>query len=249
MKAAKKHGADASVLLLAAATLILLLPAAVRAQTDCDLDKTLRMFEEAYAPVRDYTCLLSKKEWIDGEYVVWNNVTYKFRKPDCYYMKWTEGENFGREIIYAGKKYGYKLEVHLGGMLNVMNFSLDPKGSIALRSSRHPIMESDFGFILRMIQQNVRKAQKEKSAVIDCLGEAEIDGRKVRHYRAEFPKKKGFINHIINISVDDETNLPIRIEMLDWNDRLVESYTFSDLKINTGLKDADFDTKNEAYGY
>lgn len=249
MKRVKKSGLYASICILVATATIMLLPAAVRAQSDCDLDNTLRMFEGAYAPVQDYTCLLSKKEWVDGKYVVWNNVIYKFRKPDCYYMKWTEGENFGREIIYAGKKYGYQLEVHLGGMLNVANFSLDPKGFIALRSSRHPIMESDFGFILRMIQQNVRKAQKEKSAVIDCLGEAEIGGRKVRKYRAEFPKGRGFINHIIHLSVDDETDLPMRIEMYDWDEKLVESYTFTNLKINTGLKDSDFDTENDSYGY
>jgi outer membrane lipoprotein-sorting protein len=236
----------------AAATIIvsLLHPAALCAQVPtCNLDSALRVMEEAYAQVNDYTCTLSKKEYIDGEYVVWNNVMYKFRKPDCYYMKWTEGKSSGQEVIYARRKYGNELKVHLGGFMNLMNFSLDPEGSIAMRSSRHPITESDFGSTLRLIQKNVRRAGREKSATIECLDEATVNGRKTRHYRAVFPEKKGFINHVISMYVDTGLNFPIKIEMYDWNDRLVESYTFADLKINVGLKDIDFDTENTAYEY
>ena len=237
-------------LVTAGIIVFLALPYAAQAQQQpCDLEETLREIEEAYAQVKDYTCTLNQKEFLDGEYVVWKNVAYKFRKPDCYYMKWTEGKWADREIIYAGKKYGNQMEVHLGGLMDVMNFSLDPHGTIARRSSRHPITESDFGFILRTMQQSVRKAKKEKSAVIACLGASTVDGRAARQYRAEFPAKKGFINHVVYIHVDAELNLPLKIEMYDWNNRLVESYVFSDLKINVGLKDIDFDTDNEAYGY
>jgi hypothetical protein len=224
--------------------------ATVRAQhTTCNLDSVLRVVETAYAGVRDYRCALSKKEYVDGEYIVWKNVVYKFRKPNFYYMKWTEGKTEGQEVLYAGEKYDNKLKVHLGGLLNVMNLSLDPKGSMAMRSGRHPITESDHGFTIRQIRMNVQRAQREKAARIDCLNDATVGNRRTKLYRAEFPENKGFINHVIFMHVDNELNLPVKIEMYDWSDRLVESYTFSNLRINTGLKDIDFDTENPAYRF
>ncbi len=49
--------------------------------------------------------------------------------------------------------------------------------------------------------------------------------------------------------------LPIRFEAYDWPTRplvepeLAEEYTYTDLKLNVGLKEVDFDVANAAYSF
>ena len=56
--------------------------------------------------------------------------------------------------------------------------------------------------------------------------------------------------HLARIFVDDELKLPIRYESHDWpsaageNSRLIEEYTYLDLKLNNGFTDRDFSTQN-----
>jgi hypothetical protein len=57
------------------------------------------------------------------------------------------------------------------------------------------------------------------------------------------------------ISIDKELNLPIRFEAYDWPARpgheplLMEEYTYSNLRLNVGLKERDFDPNNTQYSY
>ena len=50
---------------------------------------------------------------------------------------------------------------------------------------------------------------------------------------------------------DDELQIPIRYESYDWPQKeggqpvLLEEYTYTDLKVNVGLTDKDFDPDNE----
>lgn len=43
--------------------------------------------------------------------------------------------------------------------------------------------------------------------------------------------------------------MPIKIQIFDWSNRLVECYGFEDLKLNPGLTDRDFDPKNPKYQF
>jgi hypothetical protein len=61
--------------------------------------------------------------------------------------------------------------------------------------------------------------------------------------------------YFARLFVDDELQLPIRYAAYDWpaqeegQPRLVEEYTYLDLKLNVGLTDRDFDHRNESYGF
>jgi hypothetical protein len=64
-----------------------------------------------------------------------------------------------------------------------------------------------------------------------------------------------FRYHIARIFIDDELQLPIRFASYDWPDeargapRLMEEYTYLNLKLNVGLTDWDFDYRNEDYAF
>ncbi len=214
-----------------------------------NLDSLMNIVELKYAEVKDYTCKLSKIELIEGDYVSWNNVIYKHRKPDNYYMKWTDGMMDGSEIIYAGKKYKNKLTGHLGGILNIKNFDLDPNSPLVKKMSRHSILESDLGFTIQLMRRNLQKAKSLGVGKIDYIKDMTFNNRRVNLFKAEFPANKGFYGHSIFIYLDKLLVLPVKFEVYDWQNTLIESYTFSNLKINVGLKEIDFDTKNKSYNY
>ena len=67
--------------------------------------------------------------------------------------------------------------------------------------------------------------------------------------------RRNFLFYVARIFVDDELNLPIRYEAYDWPSKqgeppkLIEQYTYLDLKLNNGFTDADFDIRNPQYGF
>lgn len=214
-----------------------------------NLDSLMIIVEAKYAKIHDYTCIFSKKELIDGDYYSAQNIIYKYRKPDNYYMKWTEGNLQSAEIIYAGKKYNYKMRGHLGGILNLKNFDVDPKGSIAMKNNRHSIFESSLGFVIQLMRKNLQLAKKYNVGKIELLKEVVLNNRKTTAFKAEFPENKGFYGHVIHIYLDNLLSLPVKFDVFDWNHKLIESYTYLNIKLNPGLKDIDFDADNKDYNF
>ena len=57
------------------------------------------------------------------------------------------------------------------------------------------------------------------------------------------------------IYIDDETNVPIRLEAYDWLndtegcDEPFEEYTYTKVRFNQNLSEFDFDSSNPEYGF
>jgi hypothetical protein len=49
--------------------------------------------------------------------------------------------------------------------------------------------------------------------------------------------------------IDEDTKLPLQVDLYDHEGNLYEHYEHHDLKINVGLTDADFDPTNPAYRF
>lgn len=208
------------------------------------VDSALWKFES----ISDYTCLFTREELVGGKTYRQANIIYKFKKPFSVYMKWTEGAEKGIEVIYPNPKRSGRLIAH-PGHFNIINLSLDPLGNLAMRHSRHSILESPIGYVIGLIKKNYETSKKNAEGVVTYAGEEMIEGRKTRLFRAEFPQKEGYYGHRIQINFDEELLLPLRIVVYGWDDRLLEKYDYSQLKLNTGLTEADFDTKNPAHNF
>ncbi|MEE8451375.1 MAG: DUF1571 domain-containing protein, partial [Thermoguttaceae bacterium] len=83
-----------------------------------------------------------------------------------------------------------------------------------------------------------------------------VNGRSCTVIQVTHPvRRTNFRYHVARIFLDDELQVPIRYAAYDWptggdnRPALVEEYTYIDLKLNIGLTDWDFDTRNEAYGF
>ena len=62
-------------------------------------------------------------------------------------------------------------------------------------------------------------------------------------------KEKGYYCYRAVLNLDFEMKVPVKIQIFDWDDNLVESYLYENLKLNAGLTDADFDPKNPEYHF
>jgi negative regulator of sigma E activity len=83
-----------------------------------------------------------------------------------------------------------------------------------------------------------------------------IDDRVCRMIEFTHPEQRDHYRyHIARIFVDEQLDLPIRHASYDWPDeeggkpKLLEEYTYLNLKLNVGLTDWDFDHRNEEYDF
>jgi hypothetical protein len=164
-------------------------------------------------------------------------------------MKWTEGNDEGQEVIYAGKKYGNQIYVHPGGTFSFISTKIDPNGGMAMKGTRHSILESDYGYVVSLITTNFNKAKAANEGKINIEKLSGGNSQEGLAITVEFPEGKGYYAGKITINLDKKLNLPTQVRVFDWRGTLLESYKYSNIKINVGLSDKDFDKDNPEYGF
>ena len=75
------------------------------------------------------------------------------------------------------------------------------------------------------------------------------DGRDVYQMESVLPKdpEAGYYCHRIVLYLDFMRSFPIGAEVYDFDNQLRESYFYTEIKLNPGLTDRDFDPKNPEY--
>lgn len=205
----------------------------------------LKKAVQKYNQIDDYTCLFHKKEMIGNKIIDQKNIFLKYRRPKNIYMKWTEGEKKGSEVLYAQGKYKDKVVVKV----KKMSISVDPNGFLALKNNRHPVTEIGIGHLIDMVQKNYSKSLNQHEGTIQFEKDSVIDGRKVLLFKAVFPENQGYYAPKVLISLDAEWGLPLKIEAYDTKDNFLAMYAYTDIKFNVGLSEKDFDKKNPAYSF
>ena len=236
-----------SIWILTTACLFLLKGTSFSQERDF-VKKTLKSCFESYSKVEDYTCLLHKKELVDGKIKEQTNIICKFKKPLSVYMKWTKGKGKGTETIYVKGKYNDKLVVHLG-ILKGFKMSIDPEGKFAMKGNRHSIKEAHIGHILDLIKKNYEMSVERGEGSITFEGEEKLDGRETLLFKALFPENKGYYGHKMFIYIDKPLQLPVKTVVYGWDGSLWEMYHYSNIKVNVGLRSRDFDIENKEYGF
>ena len=216
--------------------------------------------------VRDYRAVFIKQECVGGRLANEERSLVKFRQgrvdgekkiPQSVYMRFLEPKSAsGREVIYIEGQNDGRLVAHEGGLLNVIRANLVPTSRLAMRGNRHPITE--FGIeqlILRLIEKGTRDLEFG-----DCQVEVDrnitINGHSGTEIRIVHPQRSDqFDFHVARIIIDDELNLPVGYEGYLWPEKgstepvLNERYFYTDLRLNVGLTDNDFDPDNPDYDY
>ena len=211
-----------------------------------------------YVNIRDYTCLFIKRERIGGILTSQQEMLMKARaEPLSFYMKFRRPHK-GREAIFVTGRNNGKVKAHDVGIGKVIagTMDLDPKGSMAMESSLHPITEAGIGHLIDTVAHHWSAELKPGESVIHFRENLRIGKSLCTMIESTHPlKHPNYRFYRVRLYIDRENGLPIRFEAYDWPARpgvegeLLEEYTYLDLKTNVGLTDLDFDTRNKAYSF
>jgi hypothetical protein len=213
--------------------------------------------QDRYQSVSDYTCTFLKRERISGKLIPAHIMAMKVRtKPQSIYLRFQQPAR-GREAIYIAGRHGGKVLAHDVGFNKLLagTLALEPTSSRAMAECRHPITEAGIGPLLETISRRWALELNPNESVVNfenmLVGEQHCLMIETTHPR----QHASFLFYRVRLYIDKELGLPIRFEAYDWPKRkgadpeLAEEYTYSDLKLNVGLSDVDFDVANGAYSF
>jgi hypothetical protein len=221
-----------------------------------------RTSRDAVASVRDYEAIFDKQEMV-GRTLYSGRMVIKLRHdPFSVYLRFID-QNNGREVMYAGPRYQYKMMAHEApGTLSSMvgTISLEPNSARAMAEGRHPITQ--IGMVKMMdalIQQWEMEAKNNdpQDPKVFYYPNAKLDGQiecEAAITRHETPQRP-FRFYETRIFFEKKSHFPIRLEQYAAPDRahpekyLVEKYIYTNIRTNVGLTDNDFDTRNRNYHF
>jgi outer membrane lipoprotein-sorting protein len=223
----------------------------VQAQEKVDPARWLREAEQAFMGVDNYVATFHKQERVEGQLQDEETILFKFKKPFKVYMKWIRPPFQGRELIYVEGWNNSQARIHEGGIFGIITVNINPKGPLAMRRNRHPVTSAGIDRLLRVMAENLRRGTQAGDLTVLGWGEERVYSRKTQRFEAIFPERKAkdYYGRRIIVNLDVENRLPIRIEIYDEEDQLVEKYGYENLKLNPGLTDLDFDPKNPEYKF
>lgn len=216
-----------------------------------DFEEWIHSAQAVLAGVDSYTAVYHKQERIKGELLKKETIFVKFKRPFKVYMKWIKNPYKGRECLYVEGANNNRIKSHEGGILRIFKLNLKPEDSRAMKHNRHSITEFGLENIVKIFTREMRKGKEFGEIEVREHGEEMVYGRKTKRFETFFSKEKerDYYCYRAVINMDIESKVPIKIRVYDWEDQLIESYGFEDLKLNAGLTDADFDPKNPEYRF
>jgi hypothetical protein len=219
-------------------------------QETTNLAGWLEQTEGALTNVGNYTAVFHRIEFVDGKLIPEETTFLKFKRPFKIYMTWIKPSE-GQESLYVAGANNNKIRAHGSGLVGLITVNLDPTGAQAMENSRHAITEAGLHNLVRKIASNMHRALRSVELVSKDHGEQTVYGRKTRELEGILPKdaSKDYYCYRCVVNMDLETKMPIRTQIFDWENRLVECYGYEKLKLNPGLSDKDFDPKNSEYHF
>lgn len=218
------------------------------------LDEPLRLIaaaRQSYQGIRDYTCLLVKREHLRGQLQPENLIVMKVRtQPFSVYLRWHQPKQFaGQEVCYVEGRNRGMMRVHSSGLLGAVGFiSLDPNDPRVRENSRHTITEAGIGNLIERLAQRYEADRRYNNTQVR-LGDYVYDQRRCRRVETIHANNAGgeilFYRNVVYF--DQQTHLPIRVENYDWprpggntGGDLLEVYAYANLRLNVGLGDEVF---------
>lgn len=230
------------------------------------LGRTLKFAHERQAfidgQVNDFSCILAKRERINGRLREYQYLRTDVRRgrqvgdkqiPFSVYAEFLAPKKVqGRKVLYVEGRNDNKMLVRNGGLrFGQVIVNISPTSDAASRESRYPITELGLGNVVnRLMEQAKHDMIADPDATnteVEFFRDAEIDGRVCTHIRVTHPTEdQAFTFYQANIYVDDNLQVPLRVESYLWPETegepalLMEEYTYMRLKLNVGLTDANF---------
>ena len=216
--------------------------------------------------VADYTAILVKRERVDGRLSEPNYMRIKIRHPRVVngqqvpfsiYMKFLKPKAAsGREVIWVHGQNNNNLIAHeTGALLRFKNFYLEPTGFLAMKGNKYPIYDAGLENLTLKLIEKAERDRKAGLCEVDYSDDAEVNKRPCTLIKVTHPQRRQpYEFHVAKVYIDNELQMPVRYESMDWPDasgrvKIMEQYTYINIKTNVGLTDADFAITNPTYGF
>lgn len=207
--------------------------------------------------VIDYTCTFRKQENIAGYLTPVQGIRAKFRELNqSVYMEWVENANKAKRVIYVEGKWKTR-EGQPGALcepagalakLIVSSIVMPIHGEEAKTASRRTVDQFGFFDALGLIVKYSLMAKQEGALKLTFVGEGMVGKRptyvfeRILPYTGEGGK---YPDRVLVFHLDKETLLPVSCASYadDAKKELLGQYEYTDVRLNVGLTEADFDGK------
>lgn len=218
--------------------------------------------------IHDYTCTLTRRERVDGRLIDYETMFVKIRheqkdgdrvlQPFSVYVRFLSPERVrGREVIFVEGRNEGRIIVRNGGTRFAhITTSLMPDSPAAMQHTRYPINEIGVLNLTRRLIENGEQELNDEMCQTKLVRGAKVNGRPCTVIQVTHTARRPPLEYkTARILIDDELVLPIHYSAYDWPDKeggppvLLEEYTYTDVKLNVGLSDWDFDHRNDGYHF
>lgn len=190
-----------------------------------------------YESLKDYKAIFHKTEKSKGVVGETEKIYLKFEKPWKIYMGWLNTDKKGLQVVYEKGQNDDKLVIHKPGLfLGMLPLIFLDKNSpwVSVGSESYDIEDAGLGTFLYDFRKAVLRAVKEEKLKVRDLEEG-----KTEVIFEGTQKNKDYFAYRIIVSFDKENNLPLHMELFDWQNELIGIYSYNEFEANTG-NDAEF---------
>jgi hypothetical protein len=215
------------------------------AQAAGDTEKLQALLEESaasYENVQDYRAVFYKQEISKGEMGPREKIFVKFEKPFKIFMLWMDTHKKGLQVFYERGKHDNKLGIHKPGLLlGLAQVVFLPQDSPWVRegSEAYNIEDAGIGTFLADFEKMVRKGIAEgkieaslKETPEGTLADVSFPGTE---------PKTGYFAQRVEALFDAGSRLPVLQKLYGWDGGLKGTYEYTELALNVGAKDPDFE--------
>lgn len=198
-----------------------------------------------------YSAVITKTERINGATEPQQMAIKVRHEPFSVHMKFIQ-PFAGREVLYnASRNSGKLVALDSGWKRRFGKVKLDPNGTLAMRGQRYPITMMGIRNLTTELIKIAEADVKYGECSVRYSTKYKIDGRPTTMIEATHPvPRKNFRFNIARIFLDHEYKLPVAYSAYSWPTTqggkpvLEEQYIYTNLQLNPGLTDADFDETN-----
>lgn len=220
---------------------------------DHPLDPCRRLAERVLAhidaDVKDYSCLFSKMERIDGKMQDPQYISMQaMHEPFAVHMTFQKPKK-GQECLYVEGANENKMMARGHGWRGTIAgvLTLDPNGSLAMDGQKYPITKAGMRNLTTELIRIADNDRKYGECEVKVYPAVKVGERQAVMIEAVHPvPRKEFRFHKARIYVDKELKLPVRFEAYNWNKdkdgkpELEELYMYTNININNGYTENDF---------
>lgn len=209
-----------------------------------------------------YTAKMFRQERVDGDLLDEEIMSLKVKHaPFSVYMKWIQGSK-GQEVLYVDGHNEGNMIVKPGGFKGrfLSALELDPEGDVAMANSRHSITEAGLLNLATEMLHNRRNDIEAGTVKCHMVDGQEFDGSTCICFIVEFPSEDYLGDYRKSVAfIDRDTSLPVLVRNYGWPEddsisaeeldaeTLIESYAYSQIRMDAEFVAADFDRTNKSY--